>query len=278
MQRRLIGDVEVSLLGLGTSRLCSLGARVSRSDAARLLHTALDVGVTFVDTADTYGSSDCERLLGDLLATSGQRITIATKGGHTVADFPQPFRLLNQFAKKGLQFAGYRQNFEAGVIIRRIENSLRRLRRDVIDIYFLHQPPESALADDALIGALVDARTEGTIRCVGVASDDPGVLRAAATSGIFDVVQTAVNSKSSTNFAETAPILAAAGLPIVANQVLHGMREGRADAGLLLRHAAAQTGVRVVLCRTSSPDHLRENAAALDPPLTEQDRLTGCFR
>jgi diketogulonate reductase-like aldo/keto reductase len=112
-----------------------------------------------------------------------------------------------------------------------------------------------------------------------VASDDPGVLRATARAGIFDVVQTAVNSTSSKDLAEIAPILVAAGLPIVANQVLSDLKEGRAVApGHLLRHAAAQTGVRAVLCRTSRPDHLRANAAALDAPLTDQDRLTGYFR
>lgn len=286
MERRSIGGIEVSLLGLGTSKLASLGGRVSRSAAAHLLDTASDVGVNFIDTADTYGSGACERLLGDLLATRRDQFTVATKGGFVVADLPGPLRPLNQFAKRARQFALGRQDFDPRTIQRRIEGSLRRLRRDVLDVYFLHQPVPSVIAQDELMGVLVDARAMGKIRCLGVSSDDPVVLRDAAATGAFDVIQTPLNETTERDFAAATPALVAAGLDVVVNQTLLSMRVVResgsvagtgsggrtSTTGALLRRAAGRVAVRSVLCGTTRSDHLRENAAALEAPLTEEDR------
>jgi Aldo/keto reductase family len=62
-----IAGIDVSQLGLGTSRMASLGSGRSRRDAARLLDTAADLGITFIDTADTYGSTASERWLGEVM-------------------------------------------------------------------------------------------------------------------------------------------------------------------------------------------------------------------
>lgn len=287
MQRRLVGNLEVSLLGLGTSRLASLGARNSRSDIARLLDTASDLGIDLIDTADTYGSSACESVLGQLLSKRQGRFSVATKGGFVFADLPGPLRPLNQFAKKGMQRLGNHQNFAPDVIRQRLHDSLRRLRVDAIEIYFLHEPPLEAVRNDDLIRMLADARVAGTIRQFGISSVNPDVLRAAADIPSCTVIQTRVTARF--DGASGSDHCGLAGKPIVANQVVAAGAErppwaeaaiarraserGLTRAGVLLRNAAAQPDVAVVLVGTRNPTHLRENAAALSAPIGPADLL-----
>jgi len=288
MRRSRLGDIDVSVLGIGTSRLASLGSGHTRAQAARLLDTAWDLGVDFIDTADTYGSSAAERLLGSLLRTRKDRFRIATKGGLTVVDLPKPLRPLNQFAKAALRHASREHYLAPDVIRRRIDNSLRRLERETIDIYFLHDPPIDALTDE-LIGVLAQAEKAGKIRHFGLSSNSPSTLRAAAGIPGCTVVQTRVNPVTTATSEDWAADLGLATLPIVASQVLaKGSMNGTAVRTLerraaeraitptaaLLRHAAAQPGVEVVLLGTANPRHLEEAAHALEQPPSVADRLS----
>ena len=99
MEQRSIGGFKVSVLGLGTGRLASLGAGGSLSHAARLLDAAADLGISFIDTADTYGSTQAERWLGELMHKR-VRFVVAAKCGLATVDLPRPLRPLNQPAKK----------------------------------------------------------------------------------------------------------------------------------------------------------------------------------
>lgn len=282
MQYRSIGSLNVSLLGLGTSRLASLGAAASRSDAARLLDVASDLGVNFIDTADTYGSSDCERLLGELLAGKQDRFHISTKGGLTVVDLPGRLRYVNQIGKKALQQMGRRHDFSPPTIARCIDNSLRRLQREVLDVYFLHEPPASVLGDEGLLDVLRSAVKNGKVRYFGVASDDPEVVLAASNIADCSVVQT----KAGGSDALGEVFGRADGMSLVVNQATSSFsgpvqkaaegtarERGLSRLGVLLRHAAVAPAVRVVLTGTSNPAHLRENAQAFEAPLTEADNL-----
>jgi aryl-alcohol dehydrogenase-like predicted oxidoreductase len=294
---RELGDLRVSLLGLGTSRLASLGARHSDADISRLLDTATDMGVNFIDTADTYGSGACERRLGELLSRRKDRFHIATKGGFCFVDLPRPLRFLNQFGKKGLQLLGRHQDFSPAVIARRIEKSLRRLRVEAIDLYFLHEVTLLALRNEELIDVIFEARKQGKVRNVGVSSSDKRVLEAAAEIAGVTAVQTAVNPFPGNAFEACAPLLDSAGVGVVANGVLLSGRttisaaasvsersilmaaeiaardRGLTVPGVLIRQAASQSGVRVVLTGTSDPRHLRENAESLTGEITGADRL-----
>jgi aryl-alcohol dehydrogenase-like predicted oxidoreductase len=289
MEKRALGTLQVSVLGLGTGRLASLGAGTSRTDAIRLIEAASDLGINLIDTADTYGSAACERLIGEALRLRPGRFHIGTKGGLAVADLPGPLRPLNQFAKKGLQKLGRVENFEPAVIRRRLDASLRRLQVDTIDIYYLHLPPLGAVRNGELIGVIEAAVRAGKIRHFGVSSDDPDVLRAAAQLPQCTVVQTRVGVRSATGFSGAAPELQEAGTHVVANHVLGSGTGGdrelnaavdrRADelsltrTGVLLRNAAAQPGVAAVLVGTSNPEHLRANVEACASPVGPEDRL-----
>lgn len=286
----MLGSIEVSVLGLGTGRLASLGAGNSSREIARLLDTASELGITFIDTADTYGSSAAERILGNLLRSRPGRFHVATKGGLAVADLPGPLRPLNQFAKKGLQKAGRVDNFAPAVIRKRLEASLRRLRTDAVDVYYLHLPPLQAVRDEQLIATMGDALKSGKIRQFGISSDDPAVLRVAVELAECTVVQTHVSPfAGGGGFEETRTEMVAAGMSVVANHVLAGAdgppspvqqaiarrasEVGLSQRGVLIRHAAAQPGVAVVLVGTSNPAHLRENASTCMTPVEADDVL-----
>lgn len=283
MQYREIGDLKLSLLGLGTSRLASLGARNSPSAVANLIAAAADAGVNFIDTADTYGSSACERALGQVLSRRHSDFHIATKAGFTVVDLPRPLRALNQSGKKVLTHLGRRQNFSATTISRHIDDSLRRLRREAIDVYFLHEPSIAALRDDDLMEVLTTAVASGKIRYLGVSGDDTEMIRAATCIPEFTVVQT--------RLPDTRPVPDSIwnnqGCAVIVNQVRRstssplyeiaqhaGIERGLPPLHLLLRHAAVPPAVRVVLTGTSNPAHIAQNAAALSDPITADDKLT----
>ena len=301
MEQREIGGLKVSVLGLGASRLASLGAHGSLRDAARLLDAAADLGVSFIDTADTYGSTQCERWLGELTQRRSQRFVVATKCGLPTVDLPRPLRALNQPAKKVLQRAGSEHYLDSPHVMRSIEGSLRRLRRERIELYFIHQPPVGVEQMDDLFSTLDEARTAGKIGTYGVCSPDPEIIRAAVNADRCAVVQTAVNPLLTNRLlAALESVSEPSRVEIVANNVLaEGLRPavgGTADsqqamlnlsgrlavlsrergvskAHLLIRHAATLSNVRVVLTGTSNLAHLAENAAALALPVTPKDLL-----
>ena len=87
-------------VGLGTGRLASLGAGYSRKKAFQCLEAAIALGVNLVDTADSYGSSDCEKLLGSILKEMGYLMLVSSKAGYRFCDLPDPLGRFNQVGKK----------------------------------------------------------------------------------------------------------------------------------------------------------------------------------
>lgn len=301
MEQRSIGGFKVSVLGLGTGRLASLGAGGSLRDAARLLDAAADLGVSFIDTADTYGSTQAERWLGELTGPRGDRFVVATKCGLPTVDLPRPLRALNQPMKKVLQRAGKRHYLDPAHVRRSIDASLRRLRRERVELYFVHEPPAGVERLDELFSTLDDARRAGKIGCYGVCTPDPQIIRAVVAAGRCEIVQTAIDPLATAGFRTALETLGDPGrVEVVANHVLghrlaHDPAAGEAPpaavqldrrldalsaergmsrAHLLIRHAAALGNVRVVLTGTGNPAHLADNAAALALPTTEEDLLT----
>jgi aryl-alcohol dehydrogenase-like predicted oxidoreductase len=296
-----IGGIEVSPIGLGTSRLASLGAHKSRRDAAHLLDAAVDLGVTLIDTADTYGSTTCERWLGEVMQQRSHRFVVATKCGLPTAELPRPLRLLNQPAKKVLQRVGQKHYLDPIHVMRSIEASLRRLRREQIEIYFLHSPPPGVEQMDELFDVLDKARAAGKIGMYGVSSEDPRIIHAVANVRRCGVAQTAINPLAPDALLPLLrPATGANKIEFIANRVLdrrmllssaarqgspptaaglaqklHALSTQRclSKAHLLIRHASALPQVRVVLTGTTNAAHLAENVAALALPLTPEDLL-----
>lgn len=124
-----------------------------------LLRQAYDLGVTFYDTADTYGNGRGETMLAEALGSVRDRIVIATKFGY-------------DFYHYGGKRTGQRelpQDFSPAYVRFAVEESLRRLRTDYIDIYQLHNPRMWAIDSDDLFATLEDLKSEGKIRAYGAA-------------------------------------------------------------------------------------------------------------
>ena len=161
MQYRQIGgtDLTVSTIGFGVWTVGTTWWGVKdRSTGIDLLRRAFDRGVTFFDTADTYDSGNAETILDEALGEHRDEIVIGTKFGYDIYNYPES---PNQRERP--------HDWSPAYMRKALENSLRRLNTDSIDLYQLHNPRIDAIEDDALWEELERAKSEGLIRAVGVA-------------------------------------------------------------------------------------------------------------
>ena len=162
MEHRRLGasDLEVSRVGLGCN---NFGGRIDKRATAAVLDAAAEEGITFLDTADIYGSARSEEFIGELLAKRRDRFVIATKFGQDTG-VPGP----------GGSPAHLRQA---------IELSLARLRTDVVDLYYYHRPDgETPLVET--LGAMQELVTEGKARWLGLSNVDAAGLGEALDTGV----------------------------------------------------------------------------------------------
>ncbi|MDQ4078121.1 MAG: aldo/keto reductase [Chloroflexota bacterium] len=155
METRKIGSLEVSVVGLGCN---NFGRRLDAACSATVIHAALDAGITFFDTADSYGDSQSETILGRALGRRRDDVVIATKFGNPIE--------------------GQGQGASAEYIRRAVEASLRRLGTDRIDLYQLHKP-DPAVPIEETLGALDELVQAGKVREIGCSNFSIEQLRAA---------------------------------------------------------------------------------------------------
>jgi len=150
----LIGnDLEVTRLGFGTMRLTGKGIwgqPADRAEAVRVLRRAVELGINFIDTADSYGPAVSEDIIAEALHPYPANLVIATKGGF---ERPGPDRWAENGRPEHLRSA--------------CEGSLRRLRLGRIDLYQLHRIDAKVPAEDQL-GVLKDLQAEGKIKHIGL--------------------------------------------------------------------------------------------------------------
>jgi aryl-alcohol dehydrogenase-like predicted oxidoreductase len=151
-------ELEVSEVGFGTWTLASdWWGHIE--DKQGLLHAALDAGITFIDTAPVYGDDGIgESLLADVLKTNRDEIVLTTKCGYDI----EAARLYPGQSERP-------QNWDPSSIRTQLEESLRRLGTDHIDLYQLHNARIEPVLDDALWELLGRLRDEGKVRELGVA-------------------------------------------------------------------------------------------------------------
>jgi pyridoxine 4-dehydrogenase len=158
------GDLTVNRLGFGAMRITGDGIWGEPADAERAknaLRRAVELGVNFIDTADSYGPDVSERLIAETLHPYPDDLVIATKGGLVR---PGPGRWDADGRPEHLREA--------------LEGSLRRLRVDMIDLYQLHRPdPKVPLKES--IGFLAEMKNQGKIRHVGISNATEDQLREA---------------------------------------------------------------------------------------------------
>ena len=161
MSTRRIGQFEVFPIGLGCMNLSHAYGHPPAPEAARhVLHRALDLGVTHFDCAALYGFGRNETLLGEVLPPCRARIHLASKCGMTGVD-----------GKRVID--GRPATLKAT-----LEESLRRLRTDVIDLYYLHRWDKRVPLEDS-VGTLADMVLDGKVRAIGLSEVSAATLRRA---------------------------------------------------------------------------------------------------
>ena len=162
MKYRTLGetDLKLSTVGFGVWSVATTWWGVTDEEqGVTLLRQAYDLGINFFDTADTYGSGKGETMLARALASKRDKIVIGTKFGY---DF-------HQNAAKREGHTEMPQDFSPKFVRAALEESLRRLETDYIDLYQLHNPRLSAIESDELFATLEEMKAAGKIRHYGVA-------------------------------------------------------------------------------------------------------------
>ncbi|MDO3411703.1 aldo/keto reductase [Saccharibacillus sp. CPCC 101409] len=285
MKRNTLGqsDLQVSEIGLGCM---SIGTE--EKTAVHLLHEALDLGINLLDTADLYDAGRNEELVGQAIKGRRSDVVLATKVGNR--------RIPGQ--------EGWAWDASKGYILSAVKDSLRRLGTDYIDLYQLHG---GTLEDpiDETIEAFEQLKREGVIRCYGISSIRPNVIREYVSRSNIVSVMSQYSIFDRRPEEEVLPLLESKGIGLIARgPVASGMLADGGDTklskGLLgygeeelrlfresirsaadrsltetaLRYPAAAPAVACVLAGASSIEQLRANAEAASKPPLRGEELT----
>jgi pyridoxine 4-dehydrogenase len=261
------GDLTVNRLGFGAMRITGpgiWGEPQNRDEARRVLRRAIELGVNFIDTADSYGPETSELLIAEALHPYPKDLVIATKGG-----------LTRQGPNKWLPVG------RPEYLTQCVEMSLRRLKLERIDLYQLHRIDAKVPVEESL-GALNDLQQAGKIRHIGLSEVSPEEIKRAGKTVRIVSVQNRYNlsdreHEKTLTFSEqnglafipwfpvAAGKLAKAGGPLEQAAKRHGVSVAQLSVAWLLHRSP----VMLPIPGTSSVAHLEENIAAakltLDP-------------
>jgi aryl-alcohol dehydrogenase-like predicted oxidoreductase len=261
------GELSVNRVGFGAMRLTGegiWGPPKDRTGAVAVLRRALDLGVNFLDTADSYGPYVSEELIAEALFPYPRGLVIATKGGW---NRPGPNQWTHDATPSHLRKA--------------VEGSLWRLRLDCIDVYQLHIP-DPVVSFDASVEALAELRNEGKIRLIGLSNVTQEHIERARKIVPIASVQNRYSfadrewdyvadycQRNGLAFIPWFPL----GAGKVAGEVLsrvakaHGASPTQIAIAWLLRRSP----IMLPIPGTSSVEHLEQNVAAASLRLSEQE-------
>ncbi|HEU5110203.1 MAG TPA: aldo/keto reductase [Micromonosporaceae bacterium] len=257
------GDLTVSRLGFGAIWLTGegiWGSPPDRDGAKAVLRKAIELGVNFIDTADSYGPGFSEELIAEALHPYPGDLVIATKGG---LERPGPLQ--------------WSVNGRPEHLIEACEGSLRRLRLERIPLYQLHLPDPDVPLEDS-IGALVTLKDQGKIRHIGLSNVDEAQVRRARLLTSIVSVQNRYNvpdrrseqlvdlcAREKLAFLPWAPLQDADETPLVREIA---RRHQVTPRQIVLAWLLARSPTILPIPGTSSVPHLEENVAATAVRLT----------
>lgn len=301
VEKRAFGStgLKVAVLGFGGAEIGF--QRASDKTVDTLLGIGLDAGVNVVDTAAMY--ADSEEKIGKALSGRRDKFLLFTKCGR----LPPPIRstsgLLLRSHRRLRRLAGRSSVNEAldwcpRALRWNIEQSLRRLRTDHIDVLQIHSCEEETLRRGEVVEVLRTAREAGKARYIGYTGDGSAVLYA-LQCGRFDSVQTSVSIADQAALELTLPLASARGIGVIAKRPIanglwkqkqrpdvtdyqvywdrlqklkYAFTAGVRDFEMALRFTISVPGVHTAIVGTTNPEHLRQNIrhAALGP-LTKEE-------
>jgi aryl-alcohol dehydrogenase-like predicted oxidoreductase len=262
-----LGELSVSRLGFGAMRITGegiWGPPKDRRAALAVLRRAVELGVNFIDTADSYGPNVSEELIAEALHPYPAGLVIATKGGW---DRPGPDQWTHNAAPAHLR--------------RAVEGSLKRLRLQRIDVYQLHAPDPIVPFEDS-VGALARLKEEGKIRLVALSNVTQEQIKRARKIVPIVSVQNRYSvadreSDDVVNCCERNGIAFIPWLPLEAGRVAGQTLDKIARAHQATPHQVAlawllkRSPMMLPIPGTSSVKHLEENVAGASLRLTAQE-------
>jgi aryl-alcohol dehydrogenase-like predicted oxidoreductase len=202
-KRRLGSDLQVSAIGLGCMGMSHAYGGHPEAASVDTLRRAVDIGISFFDTAEVYGPYENEILLGKALKGLRDRVTIATKFGFKIAPEGQ------SGVDRMIGLDGRPENAK-----RVAEESLKRLGIEVIDLYYLHRVDPEVPVEDS-VGAMADLVRAGKVRYIGLSEADPATIRRAHAVHPITALQSEYSLWTRDVENETFPLLHKLGIGFV---------------------------------------------------------------
>ena len=272
----LAGGCEISTLGFGCAALMG---RVGRADSLRALASATDAGITFFDTARSYGYGESERLLGEFLRGRRRQAILCTKFGIAAArpGWKQKVKPLAQaatalfpalrgFARRQAAGEIAAPQFSVAALHASFETSLRELQTDYVDLLLMHAATVEVLHQDDLLEALQRLVQAGKVRMAGISGDHATIAETFRRApAVLTTAQFAMNPAHFHFASETRN--AAARMFLVANHPFGGP----AGVGQLLAR------VQAVATDPALPPNLRQKLAATDDHRLMPEIVFGCI-
>lgn len=234
--------LNLSTIGLGAFKIGrNVGIKYPQAydipddrEAERLLNTALDLGIRYMDTAPAYGFS--EQRIGRFLNHRREEFLVSTKVGETFED--------------GVS----RYDFSASAIRDSVHDSLRKLRRDVLDIVFVHAPHDDCrvLIETDVIATLQALRQQGLILNIGLSAYSPEAYRSARTWADAFMMEYHFENR------ELEPLMSEAADKGMAVVVKKGLASGRLDPDRAIRFIVSNRNVTSLLIGTLDAHHLQD--------------------
>lgn len=258
------GDLTVNRLGFGAMRVTGSGIwgrPRNRDEAKALLRRAVELGVNFIDTADSYGPDVSEELIAEALHPYGGDLVIATKGGLVR---PGP----NKWVPDG----------RPEHLVQACEGSLRKLRLEQIPLYQLHRPDPNVPLEDSL-ATLVQLKEQGKIRHIGLSNVSENQIRQAQKLTPIVSIQNRYNGtdRGSESIVDLCAEERMAFLPWAPIQNLDGrfakvaQRHGCTPRQVVLAWLLARSPAMLPIPGTGSVDHLEENMGAVRVQLSPDE-------
>jgi aryl-alcohol dehydrogenase-like predicted oxidoreductase len=271
MQKAILGrtGLEVTKLSFGAMEIRGpriwSGRPVTDSEAERILNAVLDAGINFIDTAYDYGLS--EEYIGRFISHRRDEYFLATKCGCTVVDAGDHDDTPHVWTRENL--------------LHNIDESLRRMKTDYVDLLQLHNPTVEQTEEGQLVDVLKEIQASGKVRSIGISSTLPHITQY-IEQGVFDSFQIPYSAlERAHENSITAAAQSGAGT-IIRGGVGRGepgaglgntdrwaawekanldelLDEGESRTGFLLRFTLSHPGMTTTIVGTKNPDHLAEN-------------------